>query len=37
VQNPLALKLLEGEFKEGETVVVDVGADGVFVFRKAGN
>jgi ATP-dependent Clp protease ATP-binding subunit ClpB len=37
VQNPLALKLLEGEFKEGETVVVDVGADGGFVFRKAEN
>ncbi len=24
LQDPLALKILEGEFKEGETVIVDV-------------
>ncbi|NJN68196.1 MAG: ATP-dependent chaperone ClpB [Chloroflexaceae bacterium] len=34
IQNPLALRLLEGEFKEGDTVLVDVGSDGAFVFRK---
>jgi ATP-dependent Clp protease ATP-binding subunit ClpB len=34
VENPLALKLLEGEFREGDTVEVDAGEDGL-VFRKA--
>jgi ATP-dependent Clp protease ATP-binding subunit ClpB len=33
VQDPLALRLLEREFVEGDTVVVDVAADGL-VFRK---
>jgi ATP-dependent Clp protease ATP-binding subunit ClpA len=33
VQDPLALKLLEREFVEGDTVVVDVAGDQV-VFRK---
>jgi ATP-dependent Clp protease ATP-binding subunit ClpB len=33
VQDPLALKLLEREFVEGDTVIVDVGGDQV-VFRK---
>jgi ATP-dependent Clp protease ATP-binding subunit ClpA len=33
VQDPLALKLLEREFAEGDTVVVDVAGDQV-VFRK---
>ncbi len=34
VENPLALRLLEGEFHEGDTVEVDV-ADDELVFRKA--
>jgi ATP-dependent Clp protease ATP-binding subunit ClpB len=34
VENPLALRLLEGEFEEGDTVRVDV-ADGELVFAKA--
>ena len=28
VENPLSTKILEGEFKEGARVLVDVGADG---------
>ncbi len=34
VENPLALRLLEGDFVEGDTVRVDV-ADGELVFAKA--
>jgi ATP-dependent Clp protease ATP-binding subunit ClpB len=34
VENPLALRLLEGEFEEGDTVRVDV-ADDELVFEKA--
>ncbi|HYT52358.1 MAG TPA: ATP-dependent chaperone ClpB [Gaiellaceae bacterium] len=34
VENPLALRLLEGEFAEGDTVRVDV-RDGELVFEKA--
>ncbi len=34
VENPLALRLLEGEFGEGDTVLVDAG-DGEIVFEKA--
>ena len=34
VQDPLAMKLLAGEFKEGDTVVVDVSPSGEFVFRR---
>jgi ATP-dependent Clp protease ATP-binding subunit ClpB len=34
VENPLALRLLEGEFEEGDTVRVDV-MDGELVFEKA--
>jgi ATP-dependent Clp protease ATP-binding subunit ClpB len=34
VENPLALRLLEGEFAEGDTVRVDV-QDGELVFEKA--
>jgi ATP-dependent Clp protease ATP-binding subunit ClpB len=34
VENPLALRLLEGEFEEGDTVRVDV-HDGGLVFEKA--
>src|SRR3954463_16098581 len=35
VENPLALRLLEGEFADGDTVRVDV-RDGELVFEKAG-
>ncbi|HNT01681.1 MAG TPA: AAA family ATPase, partial [Candidatus Saccharicenans sp.] len=34
IQNPLAMKILAGEFKEGETVVIDVGPRGEIVFKK---
>ncbi|GHV22048.1 chaperone protein ClpB [Planctomycetales bacterium] len=34
LQNPLALKILEGEFKEGDTVVADL-QKGAVAFRKA--
>jgi ATP-dependent Clp protease ATP-binding subunit ClpB len=34
LENPLALRLLEGEFTEGDTVRVDV-TDGELVFLKA--
>jgi ATP-dependent Clp protease ATP-binding subunit ClpB len=34
VENPLALRLLEGEFAEGDTVLVDA-TDGELVFEKA--
>jgi ATP-dependent Clp protease ATP-binding subunit ClpB len=35
VENPLALRLLEGEFGEGDTVRVDA-KDGELVFERAG-
>jgi ATP-dependent Clp protease ATP-binding subunit ClpB len=35
LENPLALRLLEGEFAEGEVVRVDAGEDGL-AFEKAG-
>jgi ATP-dependent Clp protease ATP-binding subunit ClpB len=35
VENPLALRLLEGDFAEGETVRVDVSGNGELVFAKA--
>lgn len=35
LQNPLAAKLLLGEFREGDTVVVDVDPRGEFIFNKA--
>ena len=34
LQNPLALKLLQGEFREGDTIVVDVDEAGQFTFGK---
>lgn len=34
IQNPLAMKILAGEFKEGDTVVIDVSKEGEFVFKK---
>ena len=35
IQNPLALKLLQGEFRDGDTILVDVDIDGQFAFSKA--
>jgi ATP-dependent Clp protease ATP-binding subunit ClpB len=35
VQNPLAVRILEGEFDEGDTVVVDRDAGGQLAFRAA--
>ncbi len=34
VQNPLASKLLQGEFKEGDTVIVDIDRNGEIIFSK---
>jgi ATP-dependent Clp protease ATP-binding subunit ClpB len=34
VENPLALRLLEGDFADGDTILVD-GRDGEIVFEKA--
>jgi ATP-dependent Clp protease ATP-binding subunit ClpB len=34
IQDPLALRLLEGEFNEGDTVKVDAASDGSIVFGK---
>ena len=34
IQNPLAMRILSGEIREGETVKVDVDAKGAFVFAK---
>ena len=34
VQDPLATKLLRGEFKAGDHVVVDEGSDGNITFTK---
>jgi len=34
IQNPLAMRILSGEIKEGETVKVDVDAKGAFTFAK---
>jgi len=36
IQDPLAMKILQGEFREGDIVRVDV-RDGELVFEKAGN
>jgi ATP-dependent Clp protease ATP-binding subunit ClpC len=30
VESPLSIRLLHGEFKEGDTVVVDIGEEGIF-------
>ncbi len=32
LQNPLALKLLQGQFREGDTILVDAALDGDFLF-----
>jgi len=34
IQNPLAMKILAGEFREGETVLIEVSQDGEIVFKK---
>ena len=34
MENPLALRLLEGEFADGDTVLID-SRDGEIVFEKA--
>jgi ATP-dependent Clp protease ATP-binding subunit ClpB len=35
VQDPLATRLLQGEFKAGDRIVVDEGTDGSITFKKA--
>jgi ATP-dependent Clp protease ATP-binding subunit ClpB len=37
VQNPLALSVLEGRFKDGDHIVVEAEPGGELSFRKAGN
>lgn len=34
IENPLAFKMLQGEFKEGETMVVDANRKGEIIFTK---
>jgi len=34
IQNPLAMSLLEGDFREGDTILVDVNPDEQFLFSK---
>jgi ATP-dependent Clp protease ATP-binding subunit ClpB len=34
IQNPLAMKILAGEFKEGDTARIGVGEKGEFLFTK---
>jgi ATP-dependent Clp protease ATP-binding subunit ClpB len=34
IQNPLSMQLLEGNFRQGETVVIDAGSDGNILFRR---
>jgi ATP-dependent Clp protease ATP-binding subunit ClpB len=35
IENPLAIKILEGTFNEGDKILVDVDEKGEFVFKKA--
>ena len=35
IENPLAVRLIEGDFREGETIRVDAGPDGKLVFEAA--
>jgi ATP-dependent Clp protease ATP-binding subunit ClpA len=35
VESPLSIRLLHGEFKEADTLVVDIGEEGI-VFRRKG-
>lgn len=34
LQNPLALQLLQGAFREGDHILVDMGRDGQFIFSR---
>ncbi len=34
IQNPLALHLLQGEFRDGDAILVDVASDGSFAFER---
>jgi len=34
VENPLSINLLEGKFKAGDTVFIDVGEDGLTFVKK---
>jgi ATP-dependent Clp protease ATP-binding subunit ClpB len=34
IQNPLALHLLQGAFRDGDTILVDVASDGSFTFER---
>jgi len=34
IENVIAKKIIEGDFKEGDTIIVDVDEKGEFVFRK---
>ncbi|MCS6839169.1 MAG: type VI secretion system ATPase TssH, partial [Roseiflexus sp.] len=34
IQNPLALSLLQGEFQDGDTILIDVAPDGSFSFER---
>jgi len=37
VENPLSAKILQGEFSQGDTVMVDLGEEGLtFSVRKGG-
>ncbi len=36
IQNPLALSLLQGEFHEGDTILVDAAPDGEYIFTRGG-
>ncbi len=35
IENPLAIKILEGAFNEGDKILVDIDEKGEFVFKKA--
>lgn len=37
IQDKLAMKLLEGQFKEGDNILVDAGPEGEIVFEHAGD
>jgi len=37
VENPLALRLLEGDFGDGDTIRVDAASDGELAFARAGS
>ena len=36
IQDPLALKLINGDFHEGDTILVDVAPDGTLTFVEVG-